>query len=124
MSVNISNRQFDQHNLFENVQKALNNAELAAEYLELELTETSIMQAEESAIGTLKAIKKLGVKIAMDDFGTGYSSLNTLRRFPIDFLKIDRCFIKNIANNETDSAITLAIISMAKSLNIPALLKA
>jgi EAL domain-containing protein (putative c-di-GMP-specific phosphodiesterase class I) len=118
MAVNVSNCQFIQHDLLNVVRYGLKQTGLEPRYLELELTETSIMQAEDSAIDTLLAIKELGVRIAMDDFGTGFSSLNALRRFPIDCLKIDRCFIRSIVNNSDDIAIVSAIITMAKSLNM------
>jgi EAL domain-containing protein (putative c-di-GMP-specific phosphodiesterase class I) len=86
--------------------------------IELELTESMLVQNTEVAIRRLNALKSLGVQIAIDDFGTGYSSLSYLQQFPFDILKIDRCFIRNITDNPNNAAITKAIIEMAKSLNL------
>jgi EAL domain-containing protein (putative c-di-GMP-specific phosphodiesterase class I) len=91
---------------------------LDPKYIELELTESMLVQNTEVAIRRLNALKALGVKIAIDDFGTGYSSLSYLQQFPFDILKIDRCFIRNITDNASNAAITKAIIEMAKSLNL------
>lgn len=118
MSVNLSNRQFDQKNLVDRVTQALKEAELDPKYLELEITESAIMQDPEEAIITLLRLKNMGVRITIDDFGIGYSSLNYLRRVPLDSLKIDRSFISNLTTNYNDSAITRAIISLAHSLNL------
>jgi EAL domain-containing protein (putative c-di-GMP-specific phosphodiesterase class I) len=91
---------------------------LDPKYIELELTESMLVQNTEVAIRRLNALKALGVTIAIDDFGTGYSSLSYLQQFPFDILKIDRCFIRNITENANNAAITKAIIEMAKSLNL------
>jgi EAL domain-containing protein (putative c-di-GMP-specific phosphodiesterase class I) len=91
---------------------------LDPKYIELELTESMLVQNTEVAIRRLNALKSLGVQIAIDDFGTGYSSLSYLQQFPFDILKIDRCFIRNITDNSNNAAITKAIIEMAKSLDL------
>ena len=87
-------------------------------YLEVELTESSIMRSEQTAEKVLTAIKRLGVSIALDDFGTGYSSLGYLRRFPIDTLKIDRSFVKDIVTDNDGAEILSAIIAMAQTLDL------
>jgi diguanylate cyclase len=87
-------------------------------HLELELTETFLMQDVASTAAVLRAIDELGVGIALDDFGTGYSSLSHLRRFPIDTLKIDQSFVRNIATDADDASIVSAVISMGKSLQM------
>lgn len=118
MSVNVSSRQFDQKNLVEIVTRALDEAKLDPRYLELEITESTIMQDPEEAIDTLLRLKNMGIGISIDDFGIGYSSLNYLRRVPLDSLKIDRSFISNLTTSHSDSAIIKAIISLAHSLNL------
>jgi EAL domain-containing protein (putative c-di-GMP-specific phosphodiesterase class I) len=100
------------------VTEALNDTGLNPRYLTLELTEHIIMQTTEHTINTLKALKAIGVQISIDDFGTGYSSLNYLKRFPIDILKIDRSFVRDIAVSPYDKAIITAIIAMAHSLDL------
>jgi EAL domain-containing protein (putative c-di-GMP-specific phosphodiesterase class I) len=87
-------------------------------FLELELTESTIMRDVEATVGTLNALKEMGVHIAIDDFGIGYSSLSQLKRFPIDSLKIDRSFICNVTSSKDDLAIVVAIIAMARSLGL------
>ena len=88
------------------------------ELLELELTESMVMQNPERTSKLLAAIKQMGVRIAIDDFGVGYSSLAQIKRFPIDTLKVDRSFIRDIAKNAEDRAITEAIIAMGKTLSL------
>ena len=88
------------------------------ELLELELTESMVMQNAERATRLLAAIKQMGVRIAIDDFGVGYSSLAQIKRFPIDTLKVDRSFIRDLEKNAEDRAITEAIISMGKTLSL------
>jgi EAL domain-containing protein (putative c-di-GMP-specific phosphodiesterase class I) len=118
MSVNLSSRQFDDKNLIDDVVHALSVCELGTHLLELEITESAIMQDPEEAIKTLHKLKSMGIQISIDDFGTGYSSLNYLKRIPMDYLKIDRSFVMNIGNNTSDQAIIKAIVAMAQSLNI------
>jgi EAL domain-containing protein (putative c-di-GMP-specific phosphodiesterase class I) len=118
ISVNISRRQFDQKNLREIVMKALQDAGLAAHFLELEITESTIMPNPDKAASLLRALKAAGIKISIDSFGTGYSSLDQLRRMPLDFLKIDRSFIINISARAEDADITRAIIGLAHSLKL------
>ena len=118
VAVNISSHQFRHGNLLKTIPYILNESCLDASYLELELTETSIMVDANSAITTLNELKKMGLKLSVDDFGTGYSSLNYLRQFPIDSLKIDRSFIRDMTKISEDSAITAAIIAMAHRLNL------
>lgn len=116
LSVNLSARQFQQENLLELVAQALQENGLQAEYLELELTESAVMQNPEQTINILRRLKALGVSISLDDFGTGYSSLNYLKRFPIDILKIDQSFVRDITSDPGDAAIACSVISLAHSL--------
>lgn len=118
ISVNLSGRQFSQIDLRQRLFQILAECNFHPQYLDLELTESMLVQNTEVAIRRLEALKSLGVKIAIDDFGTGYSSLSYLQQFPFDTLKIDRCFIHNIVNKENNAAITKAIIQMAKSLDL------
>jgi diguanylate cyclase (GGDEF)-like protein len=118
VSVNLSARQFQQPNLIEEISNVLEETGLRPGALELEITESNAMQNAELTIHTLREIKALGVRIAMDDFGTGYSSLNYLKRFPIDTLKLDRSFIREVTTDATDAAIVNAVIAMAHSLNL------
>lgn len=118
ISVNISGRQFVEGDLEGDVIKALDDNGITADLLELELTETSLMVNTERTITSLQNLRKLGVQISIDDFGTGYSSLAYLRRFPIDKLKIDIAFVRDIISNPDDAAIARAIISMAHSLKM------
>ena len=118
VSINLSAAQFRHKNLAQLVAAALQDSGLAPEYLELELTESIVMQDAEATIEVLRTIKKLGVKIAIDDFGTGYSSLSYLKRFPVDRIKIDQSFVRNITSDPADAAVSQAIISMSHSLNL------
>ena len=118
VAVNVSSRQFAEGDLEAEVTRALAQYQVPAELLELELTETALMSNAERTIVVLGKLKKIGVKVAIDDFGTGYSSLAYLQRFPIDKLKIDIAFVRNITSSPNDAAIALAIISMAHSLKL------
>ncbi len=118
VSVNISARQFRQQDLFEIIARTLKDCELAPRHLELELTESLVMNDPDHVIETMARLKKLGVHLALDDFGTGYSSLVYLKRFPIDRIKIDRSFVRDITENHDDAAIALTVISMAHSLGL------
>ncbi|MHB8811166.1 MAG: putative bifunctional diguanylate cyclase/phosphodiesterase, partial [Desulfobulbaceae bacterium] len=118
VSVNISARQFRSRDIVKMVGAILEETGLAPEYLEMELTESVIMHDVEATIATFIQLKKMGVKLAIDDFGTGYSSLAYLKLFPIDFLKIDRSFVFNIANEPSDAAIAASVILLAHSMNL------
>jgi EAL domain-containing protein (putative c-di-GMP-specific phosphodiesterase class I) len=100
------------------VLSALQDSALAPEYLELELTESIVMQDVDSAIVQLRDLKKLGIKLSVDDFGTGYSSLAYLKRFPIDKLKIDQSFIRDLVSDSDDEKIVKAIIGLAQAMNL------
>ncbi|MFC6453707.1 EAL domain-containing protein [Paenibacillus vulneris] len=117
VSVNLSTRQFLQHNLRDKVAEVLSNTGLDPSYLELEITESSTMDVD-YATGLLLELKSLGVKISIDDFGTGYSSLSYLKRFPIDKLKIDQSFVRDIMTDPNDAAIVASIISMTRHMNL------
>ncbi len=116
--VNVSARQFAEKNFVGRVVNALEKSGLAARYLELELTESLIMRDIGQAIGTMNDLQRLGVQIAIDDFGTGYSSLSALKTFPVARLKIDKSFIKGLPANVDDRAVTTAVISLGKKLNL------
>jgi len=118
VSVNLSSRQFEQQNLTGAVAAALHDTGLAAQYLELEITESMLMRDPEETIMILQALENKGIRISIDDFGTGYSSLSYLNRFPLDYLKVDRAFVMNITTNPDDAAITTAIVAMAHSLKL------
>ncbi|MEQ9236188.1 EAL domain-containing response regulator [Coleofasciculus sp. E2-BRE-01] len=118
IAVNLSGRQFQQLDLRHRLVKIFTETGLRPEYLELELTESMLVENTDVAIRRLQALKALGVEIAIDDFGTGYSSLSYLQQFPFDTLKIDRCFIRNIQDNPSQAAITQAIIEMANTLDL------
>ncbi len=118
VAVNLSAVQFNHPNLVDNVAETLKTSGLPAHLLELELTETSLMQDMHSAAKTLSHLKALGVQLAIDDFGTGYSSLSYLKSFPMDRIKIDRSFINELNANTETAEITLAIIDMAHRLNL------
>lgn len=118
VAVNLSGHQFRQRNLIKTIAKTLTNSRLDPQHLELEITESTLMENAASTIHTVKELKSMGVRLAVDDFGTGYSSLSYLRRFPLDVLKIDRSFIRDVTINADDAAITRAIIAMAHNLNL------
>ncbi|MNR89101.1 Cyclic di-GMP phosphodiesterase Gmr [compost metagenome] len=119
VAVNLSGRHLAKHaELVRHVDEALQATGLAPGHLELELTESILMEDVEAAIQTLSALSERGVKLSIDDFGTGYSSLSYLKRFPIDTLKIDQAFVREIASSEEDSAIVKAVIALAHSLRL------
>jgi diguanylate cyclase (GGDEF)-like protein/PAS domain S-box-containing protein len=118
MAVNLSARQFADEDLIADIAAALKESGMKAELLELELTESMVIQNAERAGRVLTEIKKMGARLAIDDFGVGYSSLTHLKRFPIDTLKVDRSFIRDLPQDLEDKAITEAIIAMGKSLNL------
>ncbi len=116
IAVNLSALQFNDKNLLSIIKSALDDTRMAPEYLELELTESTVMNDSEFAIANIQALKDLKLKLSIDDFGTGYSSLSYLKRFAIDKLKIDQSFIADIGHDKGDEAIIKAIISLAKAL--------
>jgi diguanylate cyclase (GGDEF)-like protein len=118
VSVNLSNRQFNQKGLVDSITEALRETRLEPQHLALELTESGFMHNEEEAIATLHTLKEMGIRVSIDDFGTGYSSLRYLKRFPIDELKIDRSFVRDITTDHDDAAIVGAIIAMGNSLRL------
>ena len=118
VAVNLSAKQFRQADFTAVVKSALNDSKLEPGYLELELTESAVMHDAEKSAETLQVLSTMGVHISIDDFGTGYSSLSYLRRFPLDKLKIDRSFIRDLMMNPDDVSIVRAIISLAHSLRL------
>ena len=118
VSVNVSARQFRERDLANRVVRALKDSGLEAEYLELELTESLIMQDIELAVATMKDLQGLGVQLSIDDFGTGYSSLSALKTFPVARLKIDKSFVDGILADENDMAVASAVISLGQKLNL------
>ncbi|WP_083198141.1 sensor domain-containing protein [Pararhizobium polonicum] len=118
VSVNVSARQFKERNWVSRVAEALEVSGLEARYLELEVTESLIMQDVVTAVATMHELEALGVHLAIDDFGTGYSSLSALKSFPVRRLKIDRSFVQDIPDDADDMAITGAIISLAQKLQM------
>jgi diguanylate cyclase (GGDEF)-like protein len=118
IAVNISPIHFRQPKFLEIVRAALHDHELEARYLEIELTETTVMDHAESSVQILEDLSRMGVIVSIDDFGTGYSSMSYLRRFPIDKLKIDRSFINDLTTSSDAASIVKAIISLAHSLRI------
>ncbi len=118
VSVNLSVHQLRQGNLVSLVRQVLVETGLAPQFLELELTESQLLDNVESVISTFQQLRNLGVQLAIDDFGTGYSSLSYLKRFPVDCVKIDQTFIRDLSPGSEDAAITRAIIAMAHSLEL------
>ena len=118
VSVNVSARQFRERDLVSRVVRALNESGLEAKYLELELTESLIMQDVELAVATMKELKDLGLQLSIDDFGTGYSSLSALKTFPVARLKIDKSFIDGLLADGNDQAVAGAVVSLGRTLNM------
>lgn len=118
IAVNLSARQFNQPDLIDKIVNILTSTKLEPQYLEVELTESMLVDNVKLANSQLKELKALGISISLDDFGTGYSSLSYLQKFNLDILKIDRCFVTDINHNEKNATITKAIISMAHGLNL------
>jgi diguanylate cyclase (GGDEF)-like protein/PAS domain S-box-containing protein len=118
LAVNVSPRQFQQSGLIDTVRRALDESGLDPRQLELEITEGVLMQDLDESASLLAAIRQLGVTVVIDDFGTGYSSLSYLTRFPIDKIKIDRSFVRDLVSDSADAAVVNAIIAMAHSLGI------
>jgi diguanylate cyclase (GGDEF)-like protein/PAS domain S-box-containing protein len=118
MSVNLSARQLQQPDLAGQVRRALRQTGLSPSALELEITESVLMQDVELALATLAALKTLGVRLAIDDFGTGYSSLSYLQRFPVDTLKVDRSFVSGLEHDSGSAAIVQAVTALAQALGL------
>ena len=118
MAVNISGQQFYQSDLRKTIMKSIFEAGLNPSLLQLELTESILMRDVNDTIKTLDYLKDVGVTIAIDDFGTGYSSLSYLKRLPLDLLKIDRSFVKELSERSDDAAICAAVVAMAHQLGL------
>jgi diguanylate cyclase (GGDEF)-like protein len=118
MAVNLSPRQFHDENLLRDIDETLQETGLDPSLLQLEITESMVMQNVERAVNLLAALRARGIRLAIDDFGTGYSSMSLMKQFPIDTIKIDRSFIRDLDKNPQDRAITTAIISMGKALGL------
>jgi EAL domain-containing protein (putative c-di-GMP-specific phosphodiesterase class I) len=118
VAVNLSSRQFREDDLLSSVRGILSQTGCAARWLELEITESLLLDDDDGVRATLQGFRDLGMSIAIDDFGTGYSALGYLKRFPIDVLKIDRSFTHDITLERDSTELTKAIITMARSLNL------
>ncbi|MEM7515551.1 MAG: phosphodiesterase [Planctomycetota bacterium] len=118
MAVNISSIQFRRPDLFDTVVGVLDDTRLDAEWLELEITESILLENVDATISTLQQLKRAGIHLSIDDFGTGYSSLSYLKRFPVDTLKVDQSFIREVTTNPDDASITTSIILMGHSLKL------
>ena len=118
VGINLSARQFIQSDLVGQIKQLIQQYDLKAENIDLEITESIAMQDAENSINKMHHLKELGVNLSMDDFGTGYSSLSYLHKFPLDMLKIDRSFVKDIMGNSEDGAIARAVIAMAHSMKL------
>lgn len=118
VAVNLSGRQFLHHNLMKSIEEAILKSRFDARLLEFEITESVAMHNAEDSIGIMRQLKARGMSLALDDFGTGYSSLAYLKRFPIDKLKIDKTFVRDIPEDQNDLAIVSAIIAMAHALGL------
>ena len=118
LAINLSARQFQRGNMVKTVAEALAENAMQPDYLELELTESMLMHDVENTVKTLHELKIMGVRLSIDDFGTGYSSLSYLKRFPLDILKIDRSFVKDMGTPSDNGEIARAIIAMAHALNL------
>ncbi|HEX8957768.1 MAG TPA: EAL domain-containing protein, partial [Burkholderiaceae bacterium] len=118
MAVNLSARQFKQQDIAKTVSRALEESGCEPQSLELEITESILMDNPEAAAATLQKLSDMGVHLSIDDFGTGYSSLAYLKRFPIHTLKIDRSFVRDITTDSDDAAIAKAVIALAHSMKL------
>jgi len=118
VAVNLSGRQLKDEGFVDTVLRALREARLDPRYLELEITESVMLEHVSQTLETLNRLRGQGIRLAIDDFGTGYSSLSYLKRFNVDRIKIDKSFVQNIANDRNDAAIVKAIIAMARSMEI------
>jgi EAL domain-containing protein (putative c-di-GMP-specific phosphodiesterase class I) len=118
MAVNLSPRQFADEHLLQDIDEALASSGMSAVLLQLEVTESMVMRNVSRAVKVLDAIQSRGIRLAIDDFGTGYSSMSLMKQFPIDTIKIDRSFVRDLPNDSEDQAIAQAIISMGKALGM------
>ncbi|MBM9539101.1 EAL domain-containing protein, partial [Desulfobulbus alkaliphilus] len=118
IAINLSPKQFTDPDLVGSIAAILHEENIPASQLELELTESLLLDATDDTRQQLERLKSLGLTLAMDDFGTGYSSLSYLKKFPIDVIKIDRSFIKDIPDSQDDMEITSAVIAMAHNLKL------
>jgi len=118
VAVNLSFKQFDRPDFFEFVRDTLQEIKVDARLLELELTESIVMRNADSTVDVLRRLRALGVRLSIDDFGTGYSSLNLLKRLPVQCLKIDRSFMRDVTVSDEDAAITTAILGLAHTLGL------
>ncbi|KDN96937.1 putative bifunctional diguanylate cyclase/phosphodiesterase [Pseudomonas donghuensis] len=118
VSVNVSAIDFRQRGFVDNLAEVLNDSGLEPSLLELEITESVLMHNVDATVVTLQAIKQLGVRLAIDDFGTGYSSLSYLQKFPVDVLKIDKSFVREMGSDNNDARLVSSIISLGKNLNL------
>lgn len=121
IAVNLSAQQFRMADLVSTVKAALDDAGLEPEFLELELTESMILESAERTIQTMHELKKLGVSLSLDDFGTGYSSLNYLRHYPVDRIKIDQSFVRDMTEHASSAALVRSILAMAENLGLTAI---
>jgi diguanylate cyclase (GGDEF)-like protein/PAS domain S-box-containing protein len=118
VAVNLSARQFQQRDLMSMIERILTENEYPPELLDIEITESTAMQNADVSLAVMKRLRSMGVRISIDDFGTGYSSLSYLKRFPIDTVKIDQNFVRDLSDASNDGAIITAVISMARALNL------
>jgi EAL domain-containing protein (putative c-di-GMP-specific phosphodiesterase class I) len=118
VAINLSARQLEQDDLAATIEHIVTASGIAPSLLEFELTESMLMVNPDAAVAILSRIKALGMRLSIDDFGTGYSSLAYLKRFPLDALKIDRTFVRDLPHDSDDAAITRAVINLAHSLNL------
>lgn len=118
LSVNLAGAQLGQPQMIERLEQLLEQSGLEPSRLQLEITESFIMNQTEEALAVLHGLKRLGVQLAIDDFGTGYSSLSYLKRLPLDILKIDKSFIRGLPDDPHDAAITRAIIALGRSMQL------
>ncbi len=118
MAVNLSGKQFRDEKLIEIMSGAIDEHQFPAALLDVEITETVLMQNDKTSLANIHALKALGVQLSIDDFGTGYSSLSYLKRFPVDVIKIDQTFIRDVTSDSEDAAIVTAVIAMAHSLKL------
>jgi len=118
VAVNLSARQFQQRDLTAMIERVLTENDYPPELLDIEITESTAMQNADVSLAVMKRLRQMGVRISIDDFGTGYSSLSYLKRFPIDTVKIDQNFVRDLSDASNDGAIITAVISMARALNL------